>query len=153
MHLYKDIILFKLSLSSMHIIWFIKWLLINNVYSILSLIINDFKLIYFKFELPANIYAILDTLEKLKFDKSKDFKFLLSRNIALIFSIDEVLNLDKFKEVINEQSSNIWKKLVTCEVSNSDISNDVREIHLTNIAAIDWTFGVLKLEIFSDSNS
>ena len=56
---------------------FIKLLSIIDVYSIFWCITSDFKLIYFKFEQPANIYFTSVTFVKLKLDKSNDVNFVL----------------------------------------------------------------------------
>ena len=85
LHLYKEIILFKLCSSSMHIIGLIKLLSIKDVFSILSLITKIFTLIYFKFEQTESIYPIFSVLEKTKLDKSKDVNLLLLKNISFPF--------------------------------------------------------------------
>ena len=86
----------------MHIIGFVKLLSTNDVYFILSLIINDSKLVYFKFEQPANIDSILFTFEKSKFDKSNVVNKEQSLNISLIHSTFGVLKFDIFK-VVNDE--------------------------------------------------
>ena len=95
-HLYKEITLLKLSLSSIHIIGLIKELSMKLIIETLFLIISIFlKLIYFKLLSPANIYSISVTFDVSKLDKSIEVNLSHRRNIACIFSAFDVLKFDK----------------------------------------------------------
>ena len=69
------------------------------------------------------------------------------RNIACIFSIFEVTKWDISNDSNDWQSSNIWNTSVTAEVSKLDKSNEIKVVHLTNMAAIVLTFEVEKFVI------
>ena len=69
------------------------------------------------------------------------------RNIACIVSIFEVTKWDISNDSNDWQSSNIWNTSVTAEVSKLDKSNEIKVVHLTNMAAIVLTFEVEKFVI------